>query len=150
MATRAVTPTETCEATCLASNLGWLLGQASAVLQRELAIALEPLDLGQRGFCVLGTAIDGEYTQIELAKEIGMDKTTMVVTLDQLEADGLVERKPLATDRRVRVVAVTRAGKRRYEKAETIVSEVQRDVLARLPEGQRAALMSSLNKIVSD
>ena len=150
MATREATHPTTVEVSCLTTNLGWLLDQAGAALQKELTAALEPLGLGQRGFCVLGTAIAGDYTQIELAKAIGMDKTTMVVTLDQLEADGLVERKPLPTDRRVRVVAVTRTGRRRYEKAQAVVSEVQRDVLARLPADEREALMAGLNKIISN
>ncbi|MEK8105286.1 MarR family winged helix-turn-helix transcriptional regulator [Micromonospora sp. M12] len=41
-----------------------------------------------------------------------MDKTTMVVTLDQLERAGLAERRPVPTDRRARLVAVTPAGRR--------------------------------------
>ena len=34
------------------------------------------------------TAIAGEYTQTALAQAVGLDKTTMVVTLDELEAAG--------------------------------------------------------------
>ena len=41
---------------------------------------------------------------------VGLDKTTMVVTLDELEAAGLAERRPSPTDRRARVIAVTKAG----------------------------------------
>lgn len=138
------------EATCLTTNLGWLLDQAGAALQKELTAALEPLGLGQRGFCVLGTALDGGHTQIELAKQIGMDKTTMVVTLDQLEAAGLVERRPSITDRRVRVIEVTRAGRRKHDRAREIVAQVQEDVLSRLPDDEREAFMAGLLRIVSN
>ena len=60
----------------------------------------------------------GEYTQTELARIVGLDKTTMVVTLDELEAAGLAERRPSATDRRARVVAVTKAGERKVRQAD--------------------------------
>ncbi len=49
-----------------------------------------------RGHCVLSTARTGAYTQKELADRIGLDKTTMVVTLDALEAAGLARARALA------------------------------------------------------
>ena len=88
----ASAPVETKEATsssecpeCLAGNLGWLLTQAHFNLVSEVAAALEPLDVSNRGYHVLATAQTGEYTQKELAERIGLDKTTMVVTVDELE-----------------------------------------------------------------
>jgi MarR family transcriptional regulator for hemolysin len=141
---------ETVATTCLTTNLGWLLDQAGAVLSKELTLALEPLGLGSRGYCVLATALDQDHTQIELAKLIGVDKTTMVVTLDQLEAAGLAERRPSLTDRRVRVISVTKAGRRQVAQAREIVEQVQADVLARLPAGERAALLNGLNRIISE
>src|SRR5262245_10600392 len=94
---------------CLAGNLGWLLTQAHFNLVSEVAAALEPLGVSNRGYHVLATARSGEYTQKELAERIGLDKTTMVVTVDELEQKGLAERKPSSTDRRARVISVTRA-----------------------------------------
>jgi MarR family transcriptional regulator, transcriptional regulator for hemolysin len=91
----------------LAANLGWLLSQASHVLKTELTAALEQLGVSPRAHHVLQTAMGDEYTQTELARIVGLDKTTMVDTLDELEAAGLAERRPSATDRRARVVAVT-------------------------------------------
>lgn len=149
MAIRVEVPEETREITCLTTNLGWLLDQAGAVLSRELAAALEPLGLGSRGYCVLSAALEEDHTQIELAKLIGLDKTTMVVTIDQLEAAGLAERRPSLTDRRVRVIAVTKAGRRKVAQARTIVEQVQADVLDRLPEDERVATMNGLNRIIS-
>src|ERR1700742_2213307 len=77
---------------CLMGNLGWMLDQANHALGSEIAAALAPLGLGQRGFCVLSAAIDAELTQTELAGMIGLDKTTMVVTVDDLESKGYAER----------------------------------------------------------
>ena len=48
---------ETAQGNCLMGNLGWMLDQANHALGCEVAAALSPLDLGQRGFCVLAAAV---------------------------------------------------------------------------------------------
>jgi len=47
----------------------------------KLVYILEPLGVSNRGYHVLATARTGEFTQKELAEQIGLDKTTMVTTL---------------------------------------------------------------------
>ncbi len=142
--------TEASSPVCLAGNLGWLLDQVQNTLASELAVALEPLGLASRGYCVLATAMETDRTQIELANLVGLDKTTMTVTVDRLEAAGLARRTPLSTDRRVKVVTVTPAGKQRVAEAREVIDQVQADVLARLPAGQRDALMKGLARLVSE
>ena len=78
----------------------------------------------------------------------GLDKTTMVVTLDELEATGLAERRPSSRDRRARVIAVTEAGKRRSRRPRTIIERVRADVLSALPDGEREAFMDALTRLV--
>jgi MarR family transcriptional regulator, transcriptional regulator for hemolysin len=134
----------------LVANLGWLLSQASYVLNTQLTAALEDLGLSPRSYCILATAMTAEFTQIELAHAVGVDKTTMVVTLDELEAAGLAERRPSGTDRRARVVAVTAAGKRKVAKAEQIVDRTHADVLAVLPTRERKAFVDALTRLVGD
>jgi MarR family transcriptional regulator, transcriptional regulator for hemolysin len=131
----------------LAANLGWLLSQASHALKTELTAALEDLGVSPRAHHVLQTAMGGEHTQTELARIVGLDKTTMVVTLDELAAAGLAERRPSATDRRTRVVAVTRAGEDKVRQAEEIAARIQADVLDALPAKERQALYSGLRRL---
>jgi len=134
----------------LAANLGLLLAQAAHTLNTELTAALERLFVSPRAYCVLSAAKSGEYTQTEIAHMVGLDKTTMVVTLDQLEADGLAKRVPSSQDRRARVVAVTKAGERKVAEAEKIVDQIHADVLAALPAGQRKQFVESLACLVGD
>jgi MarR family transcriptional regulator, transcriptional regulator for hemolysin len=134
----------------LAANLGWLLGQASHALKTELTAALESLGVSPRAHHVLATAMRSQYTQTELARIVGLDKTTMVVTLDELEGLGLAERRPSASDRRARVVVVTKAGARKVRQAEEIAEHIQADVLASLPAAQRRALVAGLARLVAD
>ena len=154
MATQLQAPQATGEASepagnCLMGNLGWMLDQANHALGSEVAAALGPLGLGQRGFCVLSTAIDAELTQTELAGMIGLDKTTMVVTVDELERKGLAERIPSATDRRARVIKVTDAGRAKVAEGQETITRVQNEVLAALPESERAGFMDALTALVA-
>jgi MarR family transcriptional regulator, transcriptional regulator for hemolysin len=131
-----------------AANLGLLLAQAAHTLNTELTAELERLFVSPRAYCVLSAATSGEYTQTEIAHMVGLDKTTMVVTLDQLEADGLAKRVPSSEDRRARVVAVTKAGERKVAEAEKIVDQIHADVLEALPAGQRKQFVESLTCLV--
>jgi MarR family transcriptional regulator, transcriptional regulator for hemolysin len=133
---------------CLASDLGWLLAQAYFNLVSEIAAGLEPLGLSKRGYHVLATALTGEYTQKELAEQIGLDKTTMVVTVDDLEEKGLAERRPSSTDRRARVITVTGAGKRAVAEAQKLNDRIQKDVLESLPAKDRGVFLKSLGSLV--
>jgi DNA-binding MarR family transcriptional regulator len=131
----------------LASDLCWLLARASHALMTEMTAALEDLGLAPRSHTVLVTAMTGSYTQTELARIIGLDKTTMVVTVDELEEAGLAERQPSKTDRRARVIAVTSAGARKVLAAEKVLDRVREDVLATLPEEDRQVFLRSLGRL---
>src|SRR5437660_7516254 len=92
---------------CFAGNLAWLLYKAHWALAAELTSALAPLGVSARGYHVLRAAMSGEHTQTELAEMVGLDKTTMVVAVDELERQGLAERRLAPHDRRARLVVVT-------------------------------------------
>ncbi len=134
----------------LADNLCWLLSRASYTLTTEITRALEDLGVSPRGHAVLAAALEGELTQTELAAIVGLDKTTMVVALDELEAAGLAERRPSAKDRRARVIAVTRAGERKVREGEVIADRVRADVLSALEPDEREVFMRSLARLVGD
>jgi MarR family transcriptional regulator, transcriptional regulator for hemolysin len=131
------------------TDLCWLLSRASYVLTTELTAALQELGISPRAHCVMSAALSGDHTQTELAKMIGLDKTTMVVTLDELESAGLAERKPSKTDRRARVIGVTKAGQRKVREAEAIAERIRANVLEVLPPADREVFLASLTKLVS-
>ena len=151
MAVPVETTEETTEsARCFSRDLGWLLKQASYALTTEMVAALAPLKVSPRGFHVLAAALTGEHTQTELAQLVGLDKTTMVVTIDELEIAGLAKRLPSAKDRRARVIAVTTAGEQKVVEGNEIMARVQEEVLATLPAEEREGLLDALSRLVSD
>jgi MarR family transcriptional regulator for hemolysin len=129
-------------------DLAFLLTQTGHALTTELTAALAALDTTPRAHCVLAHALTGALTQGQLAQLCGLDKTTMVVTLDELERTGLARREPSATDRRARIVAVTPAGRDLVVKGQRIVDGVHRDVLDSLPGPHRESFIVALTSLI--
>jgi DNA-binding MarR family transcriptional regulator len=149
MAVKVLEPaTDTDDPRCFAGNLAWLLYRAHWALAAELTAALEPLGVSARGYHVLQAALSGRHSQTELAEMVGLDKTTMVVALDELEREGLAERHSCPEDRRARIIVVTAAGKRKVAEAEKVKDRVQAEVLGELSAREGTALMDSLGKLV--
>lgn len=129
-------------------DLAFLLAHTSHVLSTELTAELASVGITPRGHCVLASALTGEKTQIQLADMCQLDKTTMVVTVDELEKAGLVERQTSATDRRARIIVVTPLGRKIHNAAQDVVARVYEDVLSTLPE--REAFMSGLTRLAEN
>jgi DNA-binding MarR family transcriptional regulator len=129
-------------------DLMFLLAQASHALETEMTAQLQALGISPRAHCVLTHALRGELTQSQVAEQCALDKTTMVVTMDELERAGLAERRPSGTDRRARIIAVTKAGERSVAEANAIVARIYAEVLGALPAGQRDAFVAGLAQLV--
>jgi len=147
MSAIAQTPTTAETPEALTGDLCWLLSRASHALMTESTAALEQWGISPREHSVLAAAMTAPHTQIELARLVGLDKTTMVVTVDALEAAGLAERRPSSSDRRARVVAVTKAGERKVREAEEVLDRVRDDVLGMLEPADRKAFLSALSQL---
>jgi MarR family transcriptional regulator for hemolysin len=131
-----------------ATDLMFLLAQASHALMTEMTARLAELGISPRAHCVLSHALSGELTQGQVAELCALDKTTMVVTLDALERAGLAQRKLSSSDRRARIIAVTEQGRQVASAAEGIVALTYAEVLATLPDGQRDAFVDGLERLV--
>ena len=131
----------------LASNVCWLLSRANWLQKAEIETALMTTGLTPRQHQMLTAAVDGEHTQTQLANILGLDKTTMMVALDELEREGLAERRPLPSDRRARLVAVTAEGRKLLRKADKAFAEANERVLSRLPEPERSVFLQALERL---
>jgi MarR family transcriptional regulator, transcriptional regulator for hemolysin len=129
-------------------DLSFMLAHVAHVLATRMTAAFAEIGITPRDYCVLNHAASGELTQIELARLSDLDKTTMVVTLDELEEGGYAERRPSRSDRRARVVVVTDEGRRLVAAGHEIADRVHQEVLAALPPASRGVFVGSLTQLV--
>ena len=129
----------------LAGSLYYLLKHAQMRLADLTGPALAPLRVNGRETAVL-IAIDGQAlpSQHDIAQRMGVDRTTMVGLVDELEKKGLVERRPDPLDRRKNVVALTEAGRTTVQGATRAVAEAERRFLGPLSDDEGAALRAAL------
>jgi DNA-binding MarR family transcriptional regulator len=62
-----------------------------------------------------------------LASQTGMSKQSMGELIDEIEANGYIERRNDPADRRARLIVFTAKGQRAYEEAFTVLGEMERD-----------------------
>ena len=84
--------------------------------------------------------------QQEVGSALGIDRSTMVSLIDQLESVGLATRRPSAADRRAREIAITPKGRRHLQRARGLISETEDEVLAGLTAGERRELLGLLRR----
>lgn len=85
-------------------------------------------------------------TMSELAESLGVDRPNVTVLVDELEAQGLVRRRPHPTDRRAKLVEATRKGKALARRAEDVLGTPPPGLAALAPE-DLAALREILARV---
>lgn len=120
-----------------------------APLIRELIAAEQPVldehGLSMWGYAVLLALEDAPVrTQAALAAAIGADKTRIIPTLDELQAKGYIERSPDPDDRRVRLLAITDAGRAVKDAAQADIQRGEERWLSVLSAGDRRVFLRAL------
>ena len=126
---------------------GQLFFRLWRVSHTRTAAALESLGLTTALFALLNVlgAREGAIQQ-ELGSAMGVDPSTMVSLIDQLETAGLAKRRPRPTDRRAREVVITPKGRRVLEQARRSAMQVEDDVLRGLSPAERRQMLALLRR----
>ena len=134
----------------LAQRLGPLLGLAHEAHRALARDALLPLGLSPKGFgALLVLDSEGPLSQQRIAERQGVDRTTMVAVIDELEHAGAVERRRSAGDRRAYAVHVTREGRRLLGRAHAAVLDAENRFLSPLPAVEQQRLKQTLAALLS-
>jgi len=134
----------------LREGLSWPLARVAHALVEAHNAALAPLALSMRSYAVLAMVSGGSVrSQLEIAQGVGLDKTTLVATLDDLERRGLVARKPDPEDRRARIVSITCEGERLLAKAGELVRAMEREMLAQMTPAQVDSVRDALEALMA-
>jgi DNA-binding MarR family transcriptional regulator len=121
------------------------LGELFARITQRLVEAERPIldrhGLAMWPYVVLARlARSPASTQLELAREIGYDKTRLIKILDELGEAGLIERVPDPEDRRARIVTLTDAGRERLTAIRAEIRAMEAEFLATLSAAQQRSL----------
>jgi DNA-binding MarR family transcriptional regulator len=126
-----------------------------APLVRDMIAAEQPIldahGLTMWGYVVL-LALDRSSmrTQAALAESIGADKTRIIRTLDELQADGHIERQPDPEDRRVRLLAITDSGRAIKDVVQADIQRGEERWLGELSADERRVFLKVLRRLTRD
>jgi DNA-binding MarR family transcriptional regulator len=125
----------------LSRNTGYLVSRVGAFAQKRFAERMATLGLTTRMWGVLNVLeAEQPITQQALGKAVEADPSTIVAIIDQLERQGLVQRRPHPTDRRANALHMTSAGERTLREARKLAREAQEELLGPLNEDERRRL----------
>ena len=131
-----------------ACDLGWSI----AMINRGYTAVVNPvfahMPRGARGYQLLHTVLHKDIeSQTALADYLGIDRTVMPYFIDDLQAEGLVERHDDPGDRRRRIVAATPKGKQEYENLSERVLAAEQEFFGELPLEERSAFIATLSTL---
>jgi DNA-binding MarR family transcriptional regulator len=134
----------------MAARLGYLLKHAQLRFFELGTSALAPFGINGREVAVLH-AIDGPdpLAQGEVARRMGIDRTSMVALIDELQDKGLVQRRQDPDDRRRNVVELTAAGRDTLLQASRAEQEAERLFLGPLSGAEAEQFKQALRRLLS-
>ena len=133
------------------SEITWLLHRAAQRMRAATGEQAEKRGIQLRDHIVLSALHKTpNLTQVELAKALGLDKTTLMSQLDRLERMGLVVRRNDARDRRARIPEITDAGNALRANVASACDNVETAVLATFSRDQVQVFRRMLIEIIGD
>ena len=134
----------------LADDLGWGLGMIFRAYVKAAHAAVADLPGGPRGYQVLSAAAQGTVaSQLALAQHLGVDRTVMTYLLDDLEAAGLIERRPDPADRRARRIVATQRGNELLTRLNDRLREAEVHLLAPLGTEARQTFRAQIRSLAT-
>ena len=133
----------------LVRNTGYLISRLGFYASRHFAERLATVGLTPRMWGAMNMLDhEGDVSQQHLGRAAGIDPSSMVSTVDELEAKGWVQRRRHPTDRRAYALHITDAGRETLVHARRLAGGAQNELLAPLDEAERAQLHELLMRLI--
>jgi DNA-binding MarR family transcriptional regulator len=130
--------------------VGYHLRRAQIAVFQDFAREMASFGVTPGQFGVLQVvAANPGLSQSELAKAIGVDRSTVVAVIDRLEEQDLVVRAPSPTDRRSHALQLSETGRRLVEELVPRVRRHEERIAASLSPRERSRLIELLRRISS-
>lgn len=133
----------------MSDSIGFKLSRLPRLWRAILDERLAPLELTQTRWVTLYHLWhmgDGQ-AQCDLARAIGVEAPSLVRTLDQLNDQGLIERRPCPDDRRTKRIFLTALATPLLERIDAITAEARAEMLSGLSDSELALLGDLLTRI---
>ncbi|MCA8881401.1 MAG: MarR family transcriptional regulator [Rhodobacteraceae bacterium] len=127
---------------------GYTMKRAFLALRADVTATLAPFELRTATFSALGIIIENpDLTQSQLAQALGVERSGIVVLVDELENRDLISRNKVKGDRRSYALRVTLAGRRLWQKAEAAMQRHEDRICSGLSAAEREALNDMLRRV---
>ena len=124
--------------------------RAARKISQRYEAALRPLGLKAGQFTILAALCRERPVPVSaLARDLGMDRTTLTKDLRPLERRGLVASVADASDARIRGLELTAAGRKLLTEAEPLWQAAQDATLARLGGRDWQSLKRTLDRLAA-
>ncbi len=132
----------------LTRHTGFLINRIALMARRGFAARMESIGLTVRLWGVLNVLdAEGALTQHALGKCVGIDPSSMVSAIDELEAKGLVERRRHPHDRRAHALHLTELGRTTLEQGRGLARQAHDELVAPLSARERDQLHDMLLRV---
>ena len=134
------------------NNIGWQLSRAAFAWRDAVDRYMADLGLTQtRWIAMLHLDRMGEgCSQKNLADNIGIEQSSMLRTLNNLEAAGLLERHTCPEDARRKTVWFTEKGRSLLQQVEQRARAGRQEMLEGLSEEERTLFSTLLNRVIDN
>ena len=132
----------------LLNRPGALLTIAARTGQELAKRRLSPMGLTVQLCGVLNLLAEGPVSQQSLGEQLGIDRTTVVELMDQLEEQGVVVRRRNPVDRRSYALHLTPKGKTVQKRAARAFDGAADEFFGALAPAEQKTLMDMLRRVI--
>lgn len=133
----------------LSARTAYLLSRIGRSQAAHFADRLRPLGLRAKHFALLNViALDEGCSQQQLAERLALEPSGLVRTIDELEQEGILERRRDPSDRRRHAVYLTDRGRDTLGQARQTVAQGAGELLEPLDDQERQVLHDLLERLV--
>lgn len=132
------------------TSAGYLTNWAARLFARELERQLAPSGISPAYMPIMFALADGgALTQKVLAQRAAVEQPTMAATLNRMERDGFIARRPDPTDKRSALISLTGAAMALVPEVERVVSTINGLALDPLDDEERGQYLMLIRKIIA-
>lgn len=132
----------------LATRVGFLLNRAAIRIRQMTEEALAPLEIYPKHYGLMAVIkSQGPSTQQAISEILKVDRTTMVLLVDDAESKDIVVRNPHPTDRRCYLLGLSENGEKIYRRAHRLVKQTENEFFNVLEKIEQEELIKLLGRL---